>query len=420
MTAGSRATPRSLLVISQVYPPDPAAVGQHCADVAEEMVRRGWRVSVTTAARGYDDPSAVYPRRETRAGVEVRRLPWSSFGKQSIARRLVAQTLFAVQAVARALFASAPDVILASTSPPFAGFFATLLARLRGVRLVWWVMDLNPDQMVAAGRIAPTSLAARVFDWMNRVTLRRADVVIALDDFMRDRVLAKHDVGGRMHVVPPWPTTDDVDFAPNAGGRFRREHGLDEAFVVMYSGNHALQHPLDTLLAAAADLAAEAGLRFVFVGGGAGKAAVDAAVAAGSPAILSLPYQPLESLAESLSAADIHVVTMGDDMVGIIHPCKIYGALAAGRPILFFGPEESHVGRIVRDFGVGWHVRHGDVAGARAAIRAARGMPAEARRALGERARAVAESRFARSRSLGAVCDLVEREPTRTGSRRDG
>jgi hypothetical protein len=92
------------VIVSQVYVPDPAAVGQYVADVAAEMVRRGYRTIVYTSARGYDDPSKAYLARETRDGVEVRRLPFSSFGKSSIAVRLAAQCLFLVQAVVRGLF----------------------------------------------------------------------------------------------------------------------------------------------------------------------------------------------------------------------------------------------------------------------------------------------------------------------------
>ena len=74
---------KTLLILSQVYPPDPTSVGQHIADVAVAMVKRGYRVVVITSARGYDDPSIKYPRRETVDGVEIRRLALSSFGKKS-------------------------------------------------------------------------------------------------------------------------------------------------------------------------------------------------------------------------------------------------------------------------------------------------------------------------------------------------
>src|SRR6187399_166413 len=82
-------TRRTLVIFSQVFVPDPASVGQHIADVAVEMARRGHPVRVYTSARGYEDPSVRYPPREDLHGVRVRRLPLSSFGKRSILTRLI-------------------------------------------------------------------------------------------------------------------------------------------------------------------------------------------------------------------------------------------------------------------------------------------------------------------------------------------
>lgn len=405
----------TLLVITQVYPPDPAALGQHLADVAEEMVRRGWRVIVYTADRGYDDPSQRYPLREIRGGVEIKRLRWSSFGKRSIAVRLVAQSIFMAQACARALVRGGVSAILASTSPPFAGCGAAVVAWLRRVPLVWWVMDLNPDQMIATGRITARSLPASVFDAMNRFALRTARCVIVLDRYMRDRVVAKADaathasVSGKVVVSPPWAAVDSP--SPANGEAFRRACGLNGKFVVMYSGNHALQHPLTTLLDAADRLRDDPRVAFVFVGGGGGKIEVDARIAAGATNIYSFPYQPLEKLADTLAAADVHVVSMGDDMVGIVHPCKVYGVLAAGRPVVYLGPHSSHVGDILSAANVGWQVDHGDVARAEAVIRGAVVSPREQLDTLGRQARQVADSHYPRGPLIDAVCDrLVARE----------
>jgi glycosyltransferase involved in cell wall biosynthesis len=400
-------TRNTLLVISQVYAPDPAAVGQHVADAAEEMVRCGWRVIVYTSARGYDDPSRRYLRRERRGGVEVRRLPLSSFGKRSIAVRLVAQFLFLAQAVARGVWTRELRLVLVSTSPPFAGLGGSLIAWLRRVPLVWWVMDLNPDQMIAAGKIRPRSIPARVFDWINRLTLRRARDVVVLDRFMKDRVLAKAAVPEKVHVIPPWPLEDGLAVGPPRPNAFRAAHGLDDEFIVMYSGNHALQHPLDTLLDAAAELEGQPRLKFVFIGGGAGKAAVEARITAGAKNIVSLPYQPLERIGESLSAADVHVVTMGDDMVGIVHPCKIYGAMAVGRPILFIGPRESHAGEIVAAGRCGHVIRHGDAPGTAAAIRSLMQSEAAARELLGRNARDTIAAHFSRAALIGRFVTLL-------------
>src|SRR5215471_20314389 len=100
-------TPRpgkTLLVFSQTFVPDPASVGQHIADATFEMARRGHRVQVYTANRGYDDPTVEYPSRETRRGVEIRRLKFSSFGKKSILTRVCGTASFMIQCVFVGLF----------------------------------------------------------------------------------------------------------------------------------------------------------------------------------------------------------------------------------------------------------------------------------------------------------------------------
>src|SRR5262245_56398242 len=124
---------RTLLVISQVYVPDPASVGQHIADAAAEMARRGYPVRVLASARGYDNPKNKYPLRETRDGVEIRRLPLSSFGKRSIPIRLIGAVLFLTQAFLRGLFTPRLGCILVSTSPPMASIVAVVIGKLRGV-----------------------------------------------------------------------------------------------------------------------------------------------------------------------------------------------------------------------------------------------------------------------------------------------
>ena len=398
----------ALLVISQVYPPDGAAVGRPLADVAEEMARRGWRVLVVTAANGYEDPTVRYPSRETLRGVRVWRLPASSFGKTTLARRLLGGGLFVAQALSCGLFVHGKPVVLVSTSPPFAGFAGAILTWLRGLPAVWWVMDLNPDQIVAAGQLAPQAWPVRLFDAMNRITLRLAARVIVLDRFMQERVAAKAEADGGTHVIPPWSAARPSQWRPSWPNAFRTTHRLEQKFVVMYSGNHALQHPLDTLLAAAAQLEHDRDLVFVWIGGGVGKGAIDAQIRGGATNLVSLPFQPAELLDETLAAADVHVVSMGNDVVGIVHPCKIYGALAVGRPVLFFGPADSPPGELLATIGVGRCVEHGDVAGAVAAITGLRSLAPETRAAMGQAAARAIATRFGACELCRDVCEVIE------------
>ncbi len=394
------------LVLTQVYVPDPAAVGQHMADAAAELVRRGHRVIVLTSDRGYDDPSVRYPGREIIDGVEVRRIPFTSFGKSSIAMRLLGGGSFTFQAILRCLAIRPLDAIVVSTAPPMASVAAVAIAALRGVPIKYWVMDLNPDQLVALGIVRETSLVARVFDRLNRMVLRRAMDVVVLDRFMARRVNRKLDVSGKMTVIPPWPHEDHLEEIPHESNPFRRQHELSGKRVVMYSGNHGPSNPITTVLQAAQRVSDLAELRFLFIGGGIGKREVDEAA---GPAIRSLPYQPLDQLKFSLSAADVHLVTVGDFIVGIVHPSKVYGALAVGRPILLVGPEESHVGELIREHDIGWRVPHGDVAGAERVLRLIAAMPEAELAEKGRRARALVESRLGKAELCGRFCDVMER-----------
>ena len=402
---------RTLLIVSQVYIPDPASVGQHMHDVAAEMVRRGWRVVVLASARGYEDHSTKYLSREHIDGVEVYRLPLSSFGKASIAARLVGGVTFLFLATLRALLSGRVERILISTSPPMAGIAGVFLSVIKRAELKYWAMDINPDQLVAVGTIAEKSIPAQIFDWMNRRLLIRSSDVIALDRFMLATLARKAPIGEKSAIIPPWPHIDQVDEPlPHAENRFRREHKLAGQFVVMYSGNLSLAHPITTILEASARMAERPDVLFLFVGGGLGRAEIEAFIEEHEPKnIKLLPYQPISTLRHSLSAADVHLVSMGDEMVGIVHPCKIYGAMAVGRPLLTLGPRSSHVSDILNQVDVGKQVEHGDVDATVAAIQEFLDLSEVDRRRMGERAQRAIRDRFSRSKLCGDFCDVIER-----------
>jgi glycosyltransferase involved in cell wall biosynthesis len=402
---------RTLVIISQTFVPDPASVGQHIADVAQEMARRGHRVVVYTSNRGYENPGLRYPSRENLNGVDVRRLPFSSFGKRSIAVRAFGTLTFLIQCVLICLFTPRLGGIFFSTSPPMIGVAAAVVRIIRRVPIVYWAMDLNPDQLIAMGKIRAGGLAARVLERLNRFYLRRSDLIISLDRFMAGRLKARGVREDKLLVLPPWPHEDHIELAePGASNPFRVRHALEGKFVVMYSGNHSPANPLDTLLAAAVRLKDDADLRFLFVGGGLGKKDVNAAIARhGLTNVLSLPYQPLAELGHSLGAADVHVVSLGPEMVGIIHPCKIYGAMTVARPILYFGPRPSHVSDLLETHEIGWQVSHGDVEGAVAAVARARGTAREQLSAMGGRARRALREGISQAMLCGRMCDAMDR-----------
>lgn len=411
-------TGRTFLILSQVYPPDPASVGQHMHDAAAQLARRGWRVKVITSDRGYDDPTIRYDRFEVRDGVEVYRRPWSSFGKKSIPIRALAMGIFMLHCLWAGLTTRRLAAILVSTSPPMCGFAAAVAHSVRRVPLKYWVMDLNPDQMIELGKMRADSFAAKMLNTLQRFVLRRSHHVIPLDRFMADRLLRKLPPGEReqlkqrMTIMPPWPHEDTLDVVPHESNPFREKHGLNGHFVFMYSGNHGYSTPVTTLVQAALRMdknPEDKDILFMFIGGGVGKKDVDNAIAEHKPANLrSLPYQPFKDLRYSLSAADVHLVTVGNDVVGVVHPCKIYGAMAVSRPILLVAPDPCHASDIIRDNKAGWHISHGDVDGAVATIRSIARMPREELASMGRRAKDYIDRDMSKDTLCSRFCDLME------------
>jgi hypothetical protein len=394
-------------IVSQVYPPDPAAVGQHLADVAEELARRDHAVTVVTSDRAYDDPTERYARFERNGSIRIIRVPFSSFGKGSIAARLASGTSLLAQASVIIGLDSCITDLLLSTTPHLCGALGVGLHLLRGLPFHYWLMDLNPDQIVATGRLDPTSPMVRAFDQLNRVILARAHTITALDPAMAARFGAKGAAACGIAVQPPWASQAEARAIPNQENTFRREHGLHGKRVVMHAGNHSAVHPLDTLVGAIR-ANPELQLEYFFIGGGVGKRPIESWVQRERPArVTLLPYQPRELVGTILSAADVHVVTVGDPTVGIVHPSKLYGALAAARPVIVFGPAESPAARLVVDHDIGWHVEHGDVTRATVVLQEIAGMPESTLNEYQARALELSRAKLSRDVGVKAFCDRI-------------
>jgi glycosyltransferase involved in cell wall biosynthesis len=354
-----------VLLLSQVFYPDVVSVAQHLADLGTNLSEVGHDVTVLCSRRGYDNPSTKFPLTETWNGIAIHRIPVWGLGKKSKIGRILSFGSFFLSASASLVMMPKKDVVVVVTTPPLLSVLAAFFVRLRGGGLLFWSMDLNPDEAIAAGWMKPDSLGARILGAALRYSLRMSSNIIVLDRFMKDRIVAKGIPEDKVHMVPVW--SHDVMVCYDAEGRaaFRRQLGVEKKFVVMYSGNHSPLHPLDTILHSALRLRENAMIAFVFVGGGSEFARVkDFAQEHSLSNVICVPYQPLAHLAGSLSAADLQVVLLGDPFVGIVHPCKIYNMLAVGAPFLYIGPEESHITDLQRYSEIarmGRFVRHGDV-----------------------------------------------------------
>lgn len=354
-----------VLLINQVFYPDVAATAQHGHDLARDLVKHGHQVTAIASRSLYGTKGVALPTRETVDGIEIRRVGRSIFGKVGIAGRFADFLLFYLAAGLRALLLPRHDVVVCFTTPPFISAIGPILRLFKGSKYVYWVMDLYPDVAVAAGLLKERGLPARMLERVNRWCLRSADAVVVLGRCMRDRVVAKGVDPGRVELIGVWSDHAEIDPDRDGTNGFRDEWGVGDRCLVMYSGNFGIGHEVDTFLDAARSMRDDDGVRFAFVGGGKRKAEVEAFVerhGLGESCIIA-PYQPRERLGELLTAADVHLTTMLPGWSGVMVPSKLFGILAAARPVLFVGPSDSEVARVIEELDAGATIAPGDVDG---------------------------------------------------------
>ena len=306
-----------------------------------EVLANSHSVTVLCGRPSYDPTERRAWRlfRTEQAGlVRIIRTGSTDFPRLEMKKRVVNYLSYVALAIPRALFIRC-DVVLAMTDPPFQGIVGAIVAMLKRKPFVYNIRDMYPDMALGGAIVAPGRLA-RIWEKMHRWALRRATRVIALGEDMRTRIIAKGVEASRVLIVrdgteilprnTPLPTPDP-EVLRAIRGNF--------SFVLVHAGNLGFYGAWNTLVTAVRMLASE-GVGLVFVGDGAQRSQIEAA-AADSGNIRFLDFFPASKIPSVLAAADAHVITVKRGLEGVVVPSKMYGILAAGKPIVAVAPSET-------------------------------------------------------------------------------
>ena len=343
-----------ILVLNLYYPPDTSATAK-MAQSAVDALSISHEVTVLCGRPSYDptERRAWRPYQTEIAGrARVIRAGSTDFPRFDMKKRVVNYLSYVALAIPRALFVRC-DAVVAMTDPPFQGIVGAIVAMLKRKPYVYNIRDMYPDMAVGGSIVEPGRLA-RIWEKLHRWALRRATRVIVLGKDMRARILAKGAEASRVQIVrdgteilppnTPLPTPD-AEVVRAIRGSF--------SFVLVHAGNLGFYGAWNTLVTAARNLAGE-GVGLVFVGDGAQRPQIEAA-AAGSGNIRFLDFFPASKIPSILAAADAHIITVKRGLEGVVVPSKMYGILAAGKPIVAVAPKETDAVSlgIQRGFAVG-------------------------------------------------------------------
>jgi glycosyltransferase involved in cell wall biosynthesis len=393
---------KRIIFLNRYFPPDHSATSQILGDLAFHLAARGREVHVVASRQLYDQPQARLPAAETVEGVQIHRVATTRLGRTRLLGRALDYLSFAA-AIRRAVLAiAAPgDILVAKTDPPLLCVVALRVARQRDLHLVNWLQDLYPEVAARLGvPLAGGALGAGLMR-LRDVALREAAANIAVGDGMARIVCSRGVSPERVHVIPNWCDDEQIRPLPSSVNPLRRKWGLEDRFVVGYSGNLGRAHEFDTLLAAAERLRDRPNILFLFIGGG---SKFDDLIRAVGQRRLSrsfrfVPYQDRGVLGFSLTVPDVHWLSLLPRVEGLMLPSKLYGIAAAGRPLVAVTARDGEIAGLVRRYECGVVVESGEGDDLAAELSGLADDPAQVA-AMGSRARQMLEANFTRRQAF--------------------
>ena len=399
-------------IVCQYFPPESNAPAIRTYEHAREWVRAGHEVTVLTGfphhphgvvAEGY---RGEWLRREDVDGIEVVRSWVYATANRGKVRRIASFLSFFVSSVlAGRFFADRPDVILGTSPQFFTGVAGYLLSRLHGTPFILEIRDLWPQVAVEMGMVRHGSVAPLVR--LQRAMYKAADRIVIVSEGFRQHLLDAGVPEERIAYVPNGIDPEVLSRPVESAASVRRRLGLEDRFVVSYIGTHGLAHALGTVLEAARRLQDHDTIRFLFVGDGAERHALELqARRMGLTNVRFLGQQSRDAAIACYRASDLCLVPLRDlPAFRQVLPSKLFEILGSGVPVVCSVPGEA--GDLVRRSGGGVVIPPEDPAALATELLRLYAQP-EALAAMGAAGREYVHREHLRPRLAGRLAALME------------
>ncbi|MFA5114070.1 MAG: FkbM family methyltransferase [Candidatus Margulisiibacteriota bacterium] len=401
---------RKVVILTQHFAPEVNATGQYMADLADHFARNGYPVLVIAQRSSREQPKWE----EYAPGINLVRIKNSSFFQRNVLMRMLNSLTYFLRCFFRLGLIRRNDIVVLLSDPPFMPLLGWLLKKLKRVRLLYVIYDVYPDIAVKLGYLNSRGILAVGWDILHRQFIKTADVTVVIGRCMARVIRAKLRPGeGNVFLVPNWCDEKQLKPLPKEKSALTKGYNLQGKFVVLYSGNMGMAHPLERVIEAAARLRDNPDIVFLFCGEGRKKEKLmKLAAAHGLLNVLFRPFVPKEQLNEVYAAADVGLVVLDERATGLSVPSKLYALLAAGRPVLALADKRTETALVVSEAACGYVLdpqKKDDLADK---IMALYNDPAN-KALLGEKARAYSVKRCAKQLSLERyLALLVKREKT--------
>lgn len=312
-----------------------------------------------------------------------------------------------------------------SQPPVLGGLIGSIGKLLKRTKHIYNIQDFNPEQVEAVG-YNKSKLLINGARWVDKINCRLADHVITVGNDMRETLERRFNNKNvpSNSVINNWTDENDIlplDKSHPEVSQFLNENGLQDKFIVMYSGNLGLYYDLENLIKYTELFKECPDLMFVFIGEGAVKQQMMLHVKEQhNEQVKFLGFQDKSRIKYSLNAADVHLVVNQKGIKGVSVPSKIYGVMAAGKPVLGVLEEGSEAFRLVEASGCGLLVEPQQYDGFVATVKQMYFMNKNERYEMGMRGRSYLEQNLRREVAMEKYRTLLHTLTTKPKVKQEG
>ena len=359
---------KNLLIYAHYYFPDVASTGQILTELAEGL-KDTFHTTVICTVPSYTGKISQYYRKhkyyyENINGVDVLRIRVPEFRKNFALSRIFNILAYFFSAIAATFRVERQDYIFTISQPPIlGGMLGVIGKRVKKAKLIYNIQDFNPEQ-VRAVQFTQSKLVLGIMMTLDKYSCKQADRVVVVGRDMIETLKTRFTDLPDYAYINNWINEEEIIPLPadhRQVVQFKQKYDLQDKFVVMYSGNIGLYYDLQNIVKVIEKFQDRSDVTFAFIGEGSVLEELrDYQKRHQVTNVVFIPYQDKSSLVYSLNAGDVHFVVNAKGIKGVSVPSKLYGVMAAGKPVLGILEEGSEARLIVEEAGCGISVDPGD------------------------------------------------------------
>lgn len=339
---------KKFLLISQVFYPDQVSTANLFTGLCAVMVEDNIEVEVWSAHPSYTE-SARQPRKFIHKGIKIEYLPSTNFNKRVLAGRFLNILTFATSTTIKLLFSKDKTVVWVHTTPPILGILLSKICSFKGRKFVYILLDILPEGLIRLGSISRTNLMIRLWHKQFVKALKNSERIVVIGRDLKQYVIdICKECSSKVEYIPHWQDDNLISPVDFNKDEFILEKGIKDKFIVQYSGNIGIWNEVRSMGQAVKRNTEN--VFYIFVGEGIRKQELLREFKLENQMnVLIIPFQDSNNFNNVLNASHVHLVTLKEGLQGMAVPCKIYGILAAGRPVIALVPDNSEIAYVVKE-----------------------------------------------------------------------